>query len=155
MTSRTSGRLTTVRANDSTDQDGKVDLDDPSTTLALLKINSVVDVTGIFDRGGAIRSMGIQCAFCHSTVDGSFAPGIGKRLDAWANRDLNVGAIVSLAPNLKPFTDLLGVDAATMNNALGAWGPAGSMRSSITMARRSGPTGGSRNVDSARFRSGR
>jgi hypothetical protein len=57
--------------------------------------------------------MGIQCALCHSTVDNSFAPGIGKRLDGWANRDLNVGAIVSLAPNLKPFTDLLGVDVAT------------------------------------------
>jgi hypothetical protein len=104
-------------------KDGKVDLDDPSTTLALLKINSVVGVTGIFDGSGAIQSMGIQCAFCHSTVDDSFAPGIGKRLDAWANRDLNVGAIVSLAPNLKPFTDLLGVDAATVKNALGAWGP--------------------------------
>jgi hypothetical protein len=104
-------------------KDGKVDLDDPSTTLALLKANSVVGVTGIFDSGGAIRSMGIQCAFCHSTVDDSFAPGIGKRLDAWANRDLNVGAIVSLAPNLKPFTDLLAVDAATVKNALAAWGP--------------------------------
>jgi hypothetical protein len=57
--------------------------------------------------------MGIQCALCHSTVDNSFAPGIGKRLDGWANRDLNVGAIVSLAPNLKPFTDLLAVDVAT------------------------------------------
>jgi hypothetical protein len=57
--------------------------------------------------------LGIQCALCHSTVDNSFAPGIGKRLDGRANRDLNVGAIVSLAPNLKPFTDLLGVDVAT------------------------------------------
>jgi len=104
-------------------KDGKADLDAPSTTLALLKINSVVGVTGIFDSSGTIQSMGIQCAFCHSTVDDSFAPGIGKRLDAWANRDLNVGAIVSLAPNLKPFTDLLGVDAATVKNALGAWGP--------------------------------
>jgi hypothetical protein len=104
-------------------KEGKVDLDDPATTLALLKLNSVVGVTGFFDQAGGIRSMGIQCAFCHSTVDDSLAPGIGKRLDGWANRDLNVGAIVSLAPNLKPFTDLLGVDVETVKKALGAWGP--------------------------------
>jgi len=67
--------------------------------------------------------MGLQCAFCHSTVDDSLAPGIGKRLDGWANRDLNVGAIVSLAPNLKPVTDLLGVDTATVKKVLGSWGP--------------------------------
>ena len=102
---------------------GKVDLDDPATTLALLKLNAVVGVTGRFDKAGKIRSMGIQCAFCHSTVDDSFAPGIGKRLDGWANRDLNVGVIVSLAPNLKPFTDLLGVDAATVKKVLNSWGP--------------------------------
>jgi hypothetical protein len=104
-------------------KDGKVDLDDPATTLALLKLNAVVGVKGLFDNGGRLRSMGIQCAFCHSTVDDSFAPGIGKRLDGWANRDLNVGAIVSLAPNLKPFTDLLGVDVATVKKVLGSWGP--------------------------------
>jgi hypothetical protein len=103
-------------------KDGKVDLDDPATTLALLKLNSVVGVKGLFDNGGRLRSMGIECAFCHSTVDDSFAPGIGKRLDGWANRDLNVGAIVSLAPNLKPFTDLLGVDVATVKKVLGSWG---------------------------------
>ena len=104
-------------------KDGKVDLDDPSTTVALLKLNSVVGVTGIFDGNGTLRSMGIQCAICHSTVDDSFSPGIGKRLDGWAARDLNIGAIASLAPNLKPFTDLLGVDEATVKKALGAWGP--------------------------------
>jgi len=104
-------------------KDGKVDLDDPATTLALLKLKSVVGVTGIFDANGMLRSMGIQCAFCHSTVDDSFSPGIGRRLDGWANRDLNVGAIVSLAPNLKPFTDLLGVDAATVKKVLASWGP--------------------------------
>jgi hypothetical protein len=60
---------------------------------------------------------------CHSTVDDSFAPGIGKRLAGWANRDLNVGAIVSLAPNLKPFMDLLGVDEATVKKVLASWGP--------------------------------
>jgi hypothetical protein len=104
-------------------KDGKVNLDDPATTLALLKLNSVVGVTGIFDKNGNIKSMGIQCAFCHSTVDDSFAPGIGKRLDGWANRDLNVGAIVSLAQNPKPFTDLLGVDAPTLKKVLSTWGP--------------------------------
>jgi hypothetical protein len=104
-------------------KEGKVDLDDPATTVALLKLNSVVGVTGIFDNSGSLRSMGIQCALCHSMVDDSFAPGIGKRLDGWANRDLNVGAIVSLAPNLSPFTDLLGVDVATVKKVLGSWGP--------------------------------
>ena len=56
-------------------------------------------------------------------MDNSFAPGIGRRLDGWANRDLNVGAIVSLAPNLKPFTDLLGVDVDTVKKVLASWGP--------------------------------
>ena len=102
---------------------GKVDLEDPATTLALLKLNAVVGVTGLFDSAGRMRSMGVQCALCHSTVDDSFAPGIGRRLDGWANRDLNVGAIVSLAPNLKPFTDLLKVDEATVKKVLASWGP--------------------------------
>src|SRR6202158_1207363 len=104
-------------------KDGKEDLDDTAITLALLKLNAVVGVTGLFDKAGSIRSMGIQCAFCHSTVDDSFATGIGKRLDGWAARDLNVGAIVSLAPNLKPFSDLLSVDVATVKKVLSSWGP--------------------------------
>jgi hypothetical protein len=102
---------------------GQVNLDDPATTLALLKLNSVVGVTGIFDDKGNLRSMGIQCAFCHSTVDDSVASGICHRLDGWANRDLNVGVIVSLAPNLKPFSDLLGVDVETVKKVLTSWGP--------------------------------
>jgi hypothetical protein len=102
---------------------GKVDLDDPATTLTLLKLNAVVGVKGNFDSSGHIQSMGITCALCHSTVDDSFAPGIGKRLDGWANRDLNVGVIVSLAPNLSPFTNLLGVDTATVKKVLTSWGP--------------------------------
>jgi cytochrome c peroxidase len=102
---------------------GKVDLDDPATTLALLKMNAVVGVKGFFAQEGGLSSVGITCALCHSTVDDSFAPGIGKRLDGWANRDLNVGAIVSLAPNKKPITDLLGVDEATVNTVLASWGP--------------------------------
>ena len=100
-----------------------VDLDDPATTIALLKLNAVVGVTAFMNGDGTVKSMGIHCALCHSTVDDSFAPGIGKRLDGWANRDLNIGAIVSLAPNLKPFTDLLGVDVATVKKVLGSWGP--------------------------------
>jgi hypothetical protein len=102
---------------------GQVDLDDPATTLALLKLNSVVGLKGFFNRHGTLRSIGLTCAVCHSTVDDSFAPGIGRRLDGWPNRDLNVGAIVSLAPNKTPLTSLLGVDEATLNAVLAAWGP--------------------------------
>ncbi len=102
---------------------GKVNLDDPATTLALLKLKAVVGVTGIFDQQGKLTGMGIQCAFCHSTVNDSFAPGIGSRLDGWPNRDLNVGAIVALAPNLQPIADLLGVDVLTVKKVLGSWGP--------------------------------
>ncbi|HEV2955545.1 MAG TPA: hypothetical protein VGX95_05465 [Xanthobacteraceae bacterium] len=102
---------------------GKVNLDDPATTIALLKLNAVVGVTAFTNPDGGVKSMGIQCAFCHSTVDNSFAPGIGRRLDGWPNRHLNVGAIVSLAPNLRPFTDLLGVDVETVKKVLASWGP--------------------------------
>ena len=102
---------------------GKVDLQDPATTLALLKLDAVIGVRGFFDRGGRIESIGIQCALCHSTVDDALVPGIGRRLDGWANRDLNVGAIVALAPDLSPFTSLLGVDDATVRSVLDSWGP--------------------------------
>ena len=102
---------------------GKVDLNDPKTTLALLKLNAVVGVKGFFNKDGTLRSMGITCALCHSTVENSFAPGIGRRLDGWPNQDLNVGEIISLAPNLKPFTDLLGVDEPTVKKVLLSWGP--------------------------------
>jgi hypothetical protein len=80
---------------------GKVNLNDPKVTLTLLKLNAVVGLRGFF-RGKRLSSLGITCAVCHSTVDNSFAPGIGRRLDGWPNRDLDVGAIVSLAPNKKP-----------------------------------------------------
>jgi hypothetical protein len=102
---------------------GEVDLDDPAVTLALLRLNAVVGLTGFFDASGGLRSMGIQCALCHSTVDDSFAPGIGHRLDGFAARDLNVGAIVSLAPDLRPVARLLGTDVATVKKVLAAWGP--------------------------------
>jgi hypothetical protein len=102
---------------------GQVSLTDPASTLAILKLNAVVGVTGKFDAGGALVGVGIQCALCHSTVDDSFAPGIGKRLDGWPNRDLNVGAIVSMAPNLAPVAALLGVDETTLKAVLASWGP--------------------------------
>ena len=102
---------------------GKVDMNDPASTVALLKANAVVGVTAFLNADGTARSMGIQCALCHSTVDDSFAPGIGRRLDGWPNRDLNVGEIVALAPSVKPFADLLGVDEAGVRKVLKSWGP--------------------------------
>jgi hypothetical protein len=107
---------------------GWVKLDDPATTLALLKLNAVVGVKGFFD-GGKLTSVGIQCALCHSTVDQSFSTSaipagvIGKRLDGWPARDLNVGAIIASAPSVKPFADLLGTDEATVRKVLMSWGP--------------------------------
>src|SRR5215510_2853019 len=76
----------------------QVDLKDPAVTTALIRLNAVVGVKGAVDDGGQLTRVGITCALCHSTVDDSFAPGIGKRLDGWANHDLNVGAIVALSP---------------------------------------------------------
>jgi hypothetical protein len=102
---------------------GKVNLDDPKVTLALLKLNSVLGVKGFFDGRGRLRSVGIECALCHSTVDNSFAPGIGRRLDTWANRDLNVGAIIGLSPNLQPVASLLHTNVATVHKVLNSWGP--------------------------------
>ncbi|HKN94152.1 MAG TPA: hypothetical protein VJU60_07465 [Thermoleophilaceae bacterium] len=102
---------------------GKVNLNDPKTTLALIKLNAVVGVQGKFNHNGSLRSVGLTCAVCHSTVNNSFAPGIGKRLDGWPNRDLNVGAVISLAPNLKPVENVLGADEATVKKVLASWGP--------------------------------
>ena len=84
-------------------KNGSVDLKSPATTLALLKLDAVVGVKGTVQTVNgkdALVSVGITCALCHSTVDNSFAPGIGKRLDGWANRDLNPGAIIALSPAL-------------------------------------------------------
>ncbi|MBH1979080.1 MAG: c-type cytochrome [Comamonadaceae bacterium] len=97
-------------------QDGSVDLKDPATTVALLKLNAVVGVRGTVETVNGVDKLvrvGITCALCHSTVDNSFAKGIGKRLDGWPNRDLNPGAIIALSP---------AVDAAT-KAALNSWGP--------------------------------
>lgn len=104
-------------------KNGKVDLNDPANTLALLKANAVVGVTGRFDANGRLRTMGVQCALCHSTVDNALAPGIGRRLDGWANRDLNVGAIINLAPDLSAVAGLLGKPEAEVRTILAAWGP--------------------------------
>lgn len=81
-----------------------IDLDDPATTVALLKLGAVLGVVGQVDASDNLTSVGLSCAFCHSTVDNSFAPGIGRRLDGWPNRDLDVGAIVTLStsPLLTP-----------------------------------------------------
>jgi hypothetical protein len=105
---------------------GTVNLDDPATTLALLKLDAVVGVTGFFN-GNTLQSIGIQCALCHSTVDDALLPGVGHRLDGWANRDLNIGAIIALAPSVQPFVDLLRVvqptiTAAQVRSVLNSWG---------------------------------
>jgi hypothetical protein len=102
---------------------GKVNLNDPAVTLALLEANAVVGVRARRSGDGGLESVGIQCAFCHSTVDNSIAPGIGRRLDGWANRDLNVGEIIALAPDLSAVADLLQTDQATVRAVLRSWGP--------------------------------
>jgi len=91
-------------------QNGSVDLKSPDTTIALLKLNAVVGVQGKVETVGGkdtLTRVGITCALCHSTVDDSFAPGIGKRLDGWPNRDLNPGAIIALSPALSAATKLV------------------------------------------------
>ena len=98
-------------------------LERPETTIALLRANAVIGVKGVFDKSDRLTSIGITCALCHATVDDSFAKGIGRRLDGWPNRDLNVGEIVAMAPDLKPFEDLLQVDGATVRSVLRSWGP--------------------------------
>lgn len=102
---------------------GQVNLNDPAVTIALLELDAVVGLTGFVDEGGGLASIGIQCALCHSDVDDALAPGIGRRLDGWANRDLDVGAIVNLAPDLTPLADLLEVSEETVRRVLLSWGP--------------------------------
>jgi hypothetical protein len=102
---------------------GRVDLTDPAVTLALLEANAVIGVTARRARNGGLASVGIQCSLCHSTVDNAVAPGIGRRLDGWPNRDLNVGAIIALAPDLGTVADLLQTDQQTVRAVLASWGP--------------------------------
>ena len=101
---------------------GRVNLDDPATTVTLLKLNAVVGLKGFF-QGDNLNSIGITCGVCHSTVDNSLTFGIGHRLDGFANRDLDVGKIAAAAPNLSPFANLLGVSQATVRAVLNSWGP--------------------------------
>lgn len=115
---------------------GRINLNDPAVTVQLLKLNAVVGVTGVFDSGGPLKSMGIQCALCHSTVDDSQPalcagvvqpnPGtgcVGHRLDGWPNRDLNVGEIIALAPDLSVLANLLSTTQAAVRSVLRSWGP--------------------------------
>jgi mono/diheme cytochrome c family protein len=97
-------------------QNGTISLLSPATTLALLQLDAVVGVKGTVERVNGrdtLTSVGITCALCHSTVDNSFAPGIGKRLDGWPNRDLNPGAIIALSPAL----------TAAQKAVYNSWGP--------------------------------
>src|SRR5438067_3746948 len=96
---------------------GKVDLGDVKTTMELLKADAVVGVAARFN-GDKLVSVGITCAICHSTVDDSIMKGAGNRLDGWPNRDLDVGSIVALAPDLSYYQQLLGVDRATVEKVL-------------------------------------
>ena len=93
-------------------RDGQVNLDDPAVTLELLRLNAVVGIIGKIDDTGRLVSVGTTCALCHSTVDNSFASGIGRRLDGWPNRDLNAGVILGLSPALAAFKE-----------EFAAWGP--------------------------------
>ena len=91
---------------------GQLNLDDPAVTVQLLELNAVVGVIGkVVGANHNLATVGITCALCHSTVDDSFAPGIGKRLDGWPNITLNPGAIVALSP------------AITDKEPFNSWGP--------------------------------
>jgi len=97
-------------------QDGSISLTSPDTTIALLKLDAVVGVRGTVENisgKDTLTRVGITCALCHSTVDDSFAPGIGKRLDGWPNRDLDPGAIIALSPAL----------SAAQKAVYNSWGP--------------------------------
>lgn len=97
-------------------EDGTISLTSTATTIALLKLDAVIGVRGKVENingKDTLTRVGITCALCHSTVDDSFAPGIGKRLDGWPNRDLNPGAIIALSPAL----------TAEQKAVYNSWGP--------------------------------
>lgn len=96
-------------------------LDDVAVTLQLIKLDAVLGVVGKFNDDGSLKSIGLTCASCHSTVQNK--TGIGGREDGWPNRDLNVGAIIAMAPDLSAYTELLGVDESTVKKILASWGP--------------------------------
>jgi mono/diheme cytochrome c family protein len=90
-----------------------IPLDDPAITIELLRLNAVVGLKGTVSDEHTLTSLGVTCALCHSTVDDSFAPGIGQRLDGWGNGDLNVGAIVALSPAIQE----------PLKTEFNSWGP--------------------------------
>ena len=109
-------------------KNGTVNLNDPAVTRLLIKLKAVLGVVGFFNPDGTLRSVGLTCAVCHSTVDNSIAPSIGHRIDGLANHDLNVGAIAASAPNLQPVVDLLrlanpSITAQQVRAVLNSWGP--------------------------------
>jgi hypothetical protein len=104
-------------------KEGSVSLDDPDTTLELIRADAVVGIKGVFGKKDNLQSVGITCAICHSTVDDSYMKGIGRRLDGWPNRDLNVGAIVASVPNLKPMADMLQLSESQVREVVNSWGP--------------------------------
>ena len=109
-------------------KNGTVNLNDPTVTRLLIKLKAVLGVVGFFNPDGTLRSVGLTCAVCHSTVDNSIAPSIGHRIDGLANHDLNVGAIAASAPNLQPVVDLLrlanpSITAQQVRAVLNSWGP--------------------------------
>jgi mono/diheme cytochrome c family protein len=90
-----------------------VDLKSPATTVALLKMNAVIGLRATVDANNHIVRLGVTCALCHSSVDNAVMPGIGRRMDGWPNRDLNVGAIIALSPAL----------SAAQKAVYNSWGP--------------------------------
>ena len=97
-------------------QNKSISLTDPATTVALIKLNAVVGVKGTVETVNGkdtLTRVGVTCALCHSTVDNSFAPGIGKRLDGWPNLQLDSGAIIALSPAL----------SAAQKAVYNSWGP--------------------------------
>jgi hypothetical protein len=107
---------------------GQVNLDDPAVTRMLIQQKAILGVVGFFDNSNTLRSVGLTCAVCHSTVDNSIAPGIGARIDGLTNRDLNIGSIAASAPNLQPVVDVLaladaGITTADLKRVLNSWGP--------------------------------
>jgi hypothetical protein len=124
-------------------QTGQINLDDPAVTIQLLKLKAVVGVTGFVTPQNRLESVGIQCALCHSTVDDSMADGIGERLDGWANRDLDIGKIVALAPDLSVFADLLGVTEPEVKDVLEHWGPGKFDAELVLDGKTAGPKGSS------------